>query len=65
VSRPERRPLATPEQVSEFLGVPVETLYQWRYRKVGPPASKVGRHLRYRWSDVEAYVDANAPAAAA
>jgi len=33
--------------VSEFLNVPVGTLYQWRYKGVGPKAFRVGRHLRY------------------
>ena len=33
--------------VSSFLGVPVGTLYQWRYVRTGPPAYRVGRYLRY------------------
>lgn len=60
----ERRPLATAEQVSEYLGVPVDTLYAWRYRSTGPRASKVGRHIRYRWEDVDAWLDAQSRAAA-
>lgn len=63
MSTSDRRPLATPEQVSEYLGVPVDTLYQWRYRRIGPRASKIGRHLRYQWRDVEAYVEAQITAA--
>lgn len=51
-----RRPLATPEQVSEYLGVPVGTLTMWRYRKVGMRFSKVGRHVRYDWADVDAWL---------
>ncbi|MEU1813433.1 helix-turn-helix domain-containing protein [Micromonospora aurantiaca (nom. illeg.)] len=51
------RPLATAEQVSEFLGVPVATLYQWRHRGVGPRGAKVGRHLRFRWADVEKWFE--------
>jgi Helix-turn-helix domain len=35
------------KDVSEFLGVPVTTLHQWRYLGTGPEAFKVGRHLRY------------------
>ena len=42
----------TAEEVSEYLKVPVATLYARRYRKVGPPVLRVGRHLRYRESDV-------------
>jgi len=56
----QTRSLATAEQLSEFLGVPVATLYQWRHRGIGPRASKVGRHLRYRWSDVEKWLDQQA-----
>ncbi len=39
--------LWTVEDVSRYLGVPVKTLYQWKWRGEGPPAGKVGRHLRY------------------
>jgi len=40
-------PLWTVEQVSAYLGVPVKTLYQWKWRGEGPPVRKIGRHLRY------------------
>lgn len=36
----------TVNDVAEFLGVPVQT-YQWRYLRIGPPAYRVGRYLRY------------------
>lgn len=49
-------PLLTVQQLSDFLDVPVATLYAWRYRREGPPGFRVGRHLRYRWSDVEAWI---------
>ena len=39
--------LWTIQQVSAFLGIPVGTLYQWRHRGDGPPAFRVGRHLRF------------------
>ncbi|MEO3842756.1 helix-turn-helix domain-containing protein [Streptomyces sp. B22F1] len=54
----ERRPLASPEELSAYLGVPLGTLYSWNHRGVGPKATKVGRHLRYRWQEVDAWVDA-------
>lgn len=44
--------LLWPQDVSELLGVPVDTLYQWRCRRVGPRAIRVGRHLRYRRAEV-------------
>ena len=39
--------LLTVEEVGEILAVPVRTLYTWRYRGEGPPALKIGGHLRY------------------
>ena len=53
-----RGPLASPQEVAAYLGVPVKTLYQWKYRGIGPNVHKVGRHLRYRWSEVDAWVNA-------
>ncbi|TDB74278.1 AlpA family transcriptional regulator [Micromonospora sp. KC723] len=46
--------------VSAFLGIPVGTLYQWRHRRIGPRASRVGRHLRYDPADVRAWFDKKA-----
>ena len=40
------------DEVSRRLDVPKSTLYDWRYRGIGPRGHKVGRHLKYRWSDV-------------
>ncbi|MFI7022779.1 helix-turn-helix transcriptional regulator [Micromonospora sp. NPDC049900] len=42
--------------VSAFLGIPVGTLYQWRHRRIGPRASRVGRHLRYDPADVRTWL---------
>ncbi|MDG9686159.1 helix-turn-helix domain-containing protein [Streptomyces sp. DH18] len=53
-----RGPLAGPQEVAAYLRVPVKTLYQWKYRGIGPNVHKVGRHLRYRWSEVDAWVNA-------
>lgn len=46
----------TVEDVAAFLGIPVGTLYQWRSRRVGPPAHKVGKYLRYLPDEVRAWV---------
>lgn len=50
----------SPEELAEYLGVPVASVYGWRYKSVGPRAVKVGRHLRYRVSDVEAWIESQA-----
>ena len=48
-------PCWTVEEVAAYLRVPVETLYTWRKRRFGPPAARVGRHLRYDPADVRAW----------
>jgi len=40
------------EDLSVRIDIPVQTLHVWRTRGGGPPAARVGRHLRYRWGDV-------------
>lgn len=52
-----RRPLATAQEIADYLGVPLGTVYQWSSRGGGPRLVKVGRHLRARWSDVDSYLD--------
>lgn len=49
--------LLSPDEVASFLSVPVKTLYQWRYKGVGPRGLRVGRHLRYRQHEVEAWLE--------
>ena len=50
------------QRTSQYLGIPVGTLYQWRHRRVGPPACKIGRHLRYDPAEVYAWVRERAAA---
>lgn len=53
-------PLLTENQVSQLIGRAVPTLQKDRLRGDGPPFLKVGRHVRYRPSDVKAWLDARA-----
>jgi excisionase family DNA binding protein len=45
----------TVTDLSERLGVPVMTIYHWNCDGSGPSYLKIGRHVRYRLSDVEAW----------
>ena len=40
------------KDVSEYLGIPEQTLYQWRTKGYGPPGRRVGKYVRYRAADV-------------
>jgi len=48
--------LVTVQELANYLGLPVATIYAWRYRHRGPPGFRVGRHLRFRWSDVDSWI---------
>ena len=47
----------TPAQVSEMLGVSVKTLEKWRWERRNLPYVKLGTAVRYRESDLEAWLD--------
>ena len=51
---PER--YLTPLDLADLLGVPIETVYQWRRKGTGPRGFRVGRHLRYDPEDVQTWV---------
>jgi excisionase family DNA binding protein len=42
-------------EAAELLGVEVTTLANWRWRRMGPRFVKVGRRVRYRRADVDAW----------
>ncbi|MER6692931.1 helix-turn-helix transcriptional regulator [Streptomyces minutiscleroticus] len=48
----------TPEDLVAMFELPsVETVYQWRRKRIGPRGFRVGRHLRFDPTDVRAWVD--------
>jgi len=55
---PTLEPLWSAQDLADYLDVPIGTVYYQRSRSDGPPAIRVGKHLRYRPSDVKAWLDA-------
>ena len=51
-------PLLSSADVAELLDVSERTLEFWRYAGKGPAYVKVGKRVRYRPADVEAYLEA-------
>lgn len=43
--------------VADYLGVPVATVYRWNSLGLGPQRYRVGKHVRYRRADVDAWID--------
>lgn len=52
-----RRLLGTPQEVAAYLRLSEKTLAQMRYQRRGPRYSKAGGAVRYRWSDVDSWLD--------
>jgi excisionase family DNA binding protein len=50
--------LLTTQELADYLGVPVSTVYAWRARRTAPEAVRVGRYTRYRMSAVSTWLDA-------
>lgn len=49
----------TPAEVANILQIPSKTLEHWRSIEEGPAYIKMGRHVRYRRSDVDSWAEAN------
>lgn len=52
------RNLLNETKAAEYLGISIRTLQAWRVRGNGPVFVKLGRAVRYRPSDLNAWVDA-------
>lgn len=49
--------LATAQELAEHFQIPVATIYSWNHKGTGPPPIRLGKHVRYRWADVERWLD--------
>jgi excisionase family DNA binding protein len=50
--------LMTIGELAEYLQIPRETIYRWRKYGGGPCGFRMGRHIRFRRSEVEAWLEA-------
>ncbi|WP_349268958.1 hypothetical protein MPNTM1_04180 [Mycolicibacterium parafortuitum] len=51
--------LLTPQQVAEYRGTTTGVLAQERFKGVGPNFIRDGRRIRYRVSDIRAYIESS------
>lgn len=49
--------LLTPQDVADHCGVPVKTVYGWNTNGTGPRRIRVGKHVRFRQADLDAWLD--------
>lgn len=50
--------MGTTDDLSAFLSIPKPTLEKWRHQGDGPAYIRLGKHVRYRSEDVEAWLAA-------
>ncbi|WP_134730271.1 helix-turn-helix domain-containing protein [Amycolatopsis nivea] len=49
--------LWSPEDLSAYLGIPEDTLKDWRHKNYGPPWRRMGKHVRYDPAAVRGWLD--------
>lgn len=60
INNPESKALMTQREAAEYLGTSVGVLNVWRnLGKQHIPFVRWGRHIRYRKSDLDAWIDAH------
>ncbi len=47
-------------ELAAYLGVPPSSVYYWRTQGKGPPGFQVGKQLRFRAADVDAWLQEQA-----
>jgi excisionase family DNA binding protein len=48
------------QELAEVLGVSVDTIYDWNSKGSGPRRFRVGRHVRFRLTDVDEWLERHA-----
>ena len=47
--------------LAAMLGCHIDTVQRWRINKEGPVPTRIGRHWKYRITDVQNYLDSKTP----
>jgi len=50
---------SNPREVQEEFGFSTSTLAKWRMNNLNLPFSKIGKYIRYKRSDIEAFIESN------
>jgi len=49
--------LMTVDDLADYLGIPVQTVYKQRAEGTGPPGYRIGKYVRWKRSEVEAWLE--------
>ncbi len=53
----EKIHILTPQSLADLLGYSLRTVEDWRRKGTGPRYLRIGKHVRYRMSDVESWLE--------
>lgn len=62
MSNPARDELKDEREAAAYLRVSVSGMRKWRARRVGPKYARLGKIIRYRRSDLDAWVESHSQA---
>lgn len=51
-------PLLSIDELADYLGLPARTIYAWRTEGKGPRGVRLGKHVKFLVSDVQAWLAA-------
>jgi excisionase family DNA binding protein len=54
---PQPNEWLSPTEFAALVGVPVRSVYVWNSRGTGPRRHTIGRHCRYRRTDIETWLE--------
>ncbi len=46
----------SPQDLADWLGVPVKSVYVWNSTRTGPRGTKIGKHVRYSRQSITAWL---------
>lgn len=64
ITAPINKEWLNPKEVHKDYGFSVSTLAKWRMDNLNLPYSKMGKYIKYKRSDVEAFLNSNIQAVA-
>lgn len=54
-NEPQPETFLSPRELAARYGIPLQTIYRWRMEGKGPRGLTIGKHVRFRMSDVLAW----------
>lgn len=64
MDQPAHEPLWSTQDLADFCGVPLSTVFRWNHEGTGPTRISLGKRVKYRPADVVRWIESRAHAPA-